>query len=101
MAEPQTFLQGLQKSATIDAQLEQIGKQEPAEIIAGIILWILGLAAVIAVAAVIWGGFLYIASFGDENRAAQGKKVILYAVVGLILAGGSFFIIQQVRELLI
>ena len=54
----------------------------------------LTIVAVIAVAAVIWGGFLYITSFGDENKAATAKRVILYAIIGLFIIGAAALIVN-------
>lgn len=101
MSNPQSFSEGLEAAGDIDDRIAEIGAQAPAAIITDVILWLLGLSAVLAVAAIIWGAFLYIVSLGDENRASTGKQIILYAIIGLILAGGSFFIIQTIRDILI
>jgi hypothetical protein len=48
---------------------------------------VLSLIAVIAVAAVIYGGFLYLTSLGNEKKAETAKRVILYAIIGLVIIG--------------
>ncbi len=66
-----------------------------------IILWILGLVAVIALAVLIWGAFMFILSAGNEDRARLARRIILYAIIGLLLIGGSFFIVNTIRNLLV
>ena len=56
--------------------------------------WILGFVAMIAVLAVVWGGVTYIGSVGDENKAASGKRVITYALIGLVIAGIAYAIVN-------
>jgi hypothetical protein len=40
----------------------------------------------VAVAFVIYGGFQYINSRGEPDRAASGRKTIINALIGLVLA---------------
>lgn len=61
--------------------------------VVNILLAIIGLIAAIFV---IWGGFQYITSGGDEGKAESGKKTILYAIVGLLIIGLSAAIINFV-----
>lgn len=90
----QTLIVGPESGALLD-------KVSADSILTKIINWILGLAAVIAVGVIIWGGLMYILSFGDEGKAGTAKKIIFYAVIGLILVGGSFVIVRMVRDILI
>lgn len=53
----------------------------------------LGFAAVLAVAAIIYGGFTYITSFGDDKKVEHAKQVILAAIIGLIILGVSFAVV--------
>ena len=41
---------------------------------------------IIAVIAIIFGGFQYSLSAGDPNKTSQSKNTIIYAVVGLVVA---------------
>lgn len=52
------------------------------------------IAAILAVVAVIWGGVLMISSVGDDGRRDLGKKVILYAIVGLFLMAGAYALVN-------
>jgi RsiW-degrading membrane proteinase PrsW (M82 family) len=58
--------------------------------------WILGFVAMIAVLAIVWGGVMYIASAGDETKATTGKRVVTYALIGLVIAGIAYALVNIV-----
>lgn len=64
--------------------------QIAAKILAAIIIPI---AAAIAVAAVIYGGVLYITSQGDPEKLTKAKKTLLYAIIGIFLVALSWAIV--------
>lgn len=74
------------------------------ESLGDIVLAILGvvgaLAAVIALAALVYGAVIYITSLGEETRAAQAKKIILYAIVGLIVLGAAGVVVNVAINLI-
>lgn len=76
-----------------------LSTSEPKILVESVIDTLLGFAGLVALAAIIYGGFLYITSAGDEDRAAKGKKVVLYAVIGLILIGLSAVIVNIVIDI--
>lgn len=49
---------------------------------------------------IVVGGFLLLASSGNENMVNKGKEVITYAVIGLVLTLSSYFIVSFVQNLL-
>lgn len=69
------------------------------EYIIAIIQFLFSLVAILALAALVWGAIMYIISLGDEGRAGTAKKIILYAIIGVLLAGGSFMILQTIRSI--
>ena len=58
--------------------------------------WILGFVAMIAVLAIVWGGVMYIASAGDETKATTGKRVVTYALIGLVIAGIAYALVNVI-----
>jgi len=58
--------------------------------------WVLGFVAMIAVLAIVWGGVTYIGSAGDENKATNGKHIITYALLGLVVAGIAYAIVNVI-----
>lgn len=49
---------------------------------------------VVAVIALIVGGFYYASSNGDSGRVTKGKNIIVYSVAGIIVIGFAFAITQ-------
>lgn len=54
-------------------------------------LTFLGLLAVIMV---IYGGFLYVSSAGNEENVNKAKKILLYAVIGVVVIIVSFALVN-------
>jgi hypothetical protein len=54
----------------------------------------LPLLALAAFAGFVYAGFLYVLSFGNEEGTGKAKKVMLYAVIGLVLVILSYSIVQ-------
>lgn len=52
----------------------------------GIVDILLRVGALVAVAYVIYGGFQYLTSQGEPDKAANARKTIINAVVGLVIA---------------
>ncbi len=65
-----------------------------------IIAAFLVLLAVIALAVLIWAGVMYILSLGDETKVGKAKKMILYAVIGLIIVLISGVIVNVITNVL-
>ena len=58
--------------------------------------WILGFVGMIAVLMLIWGGVNYLTSAGDEEKAKTGKKTVSYAIIGLVVAGIAYAIVDVI-----
>lgn len=63
--------------------------------------WILGFVAMIAVLAIVYGGVTYIGSAGDENKATNGKHIITYALLGLVVAGIAYAIVNVIVTIIL
>lgn len=57
---------------------------------------VLSLLEVGAVAAIIYGGFIYTSSRGDAEKVKKGKQIILYAAIGMIVGLLAFAIVNFV-----
>ena len=58
--------------------------------------WLLGFVGMIAVLIIIWGGINYIASAGDEERARTAKKTITYGLIGVVIAGFAYAVVNVI-----
>ncbi len=57
---------------------------------------VLGVLGVVAVAVVIYGGFLFLTAQGDPGRIKKGKDSITWGIIGLVIALLSWSIINFV-----
>jgi len=53
---------------------------------------------IVATGMLIYGGFLYITSGGDDSGAEKGKKIIIYAAIGAIIILISFAIVKTLLQ---
>ena len=57
---------------------------------------VIGVLGVVAVAVVIYGGFLFLTAQGDPGKIKKGKDSITWGIIGLIIALLSWSIINFV-----
>lgn len=72
---------------------------EPVIIIAIIIQALLGLVGAGALLMFVWGGFHMIFSGGNEERVTKGKRILIWAVVGMAVILSSYAILGFVFNL--
>ncbi|MDD4271589.1 MAG: Ig-like domain-containing protein [Patescibacteria group bacterium] len=70
-------------------------------IIAKIIRVIIGFLGIIALGLIIYAGWLWMTSQGNEEKVEQAKKVLTNAVIGLIIIVASFAIVSFVLNSLL
>lgn len=63
-------------------------------IVANVIRTIIGFLGIIAVGLIIYAGFLWMTSGGDEQKIEQAKKILQNALVGLIIIVLAFAIVS-------
>lgn len=61
-----------------------------------IVNFFLGFLGLLAVIMIIYGGFLYVTSAGNEEDVKKAKKILMYAVVGIIVIILSFVIVRTI-----
>ncbi len=65
-----------------------------------ILKFLFGFLAIIAVIILVYSGFKYLTSLGDEKKTEEAKHMILYAIIGLIIIGGAAIIANTVITLI-
>ena len=70
-------------------------------VIARVIRYALGFLGVIAVSIIIYGGWLYMTSQGDQGQIDRAKQYIINAVIGLVIILSSFGIASFVLNSLL
>ncbi|MCH8748596.1 hypothetical protein IH781_02495 [Patescibacteria group bacterium] len=57
----------------------------------------LSLVAVIALLTIVGGAIYYLISLGNDEKMQRAKKIVLYAILGVMVAGISFVIIETIK----
>jgi len=78
-----------------------LGEQDPRVTIAKIIRVILGFLGIMAVSLVLYGGFLWMTSEGNEAKIEDAKKVLKNAAIGLAIILASFGIVTFIINALL
>ncbi|TSC71939.1 MAG: Uncharacterized protein G01um101438_825 [Parcubacteria group bacterium Gr01-1014_38] len=65
-----------------------------------VVNYVLALAGVLALAAIVYGGFLYITAAGNQDRVEAGKNAVTYSVIGLVVIGLSYAILTFIFDAL-
>lgn len=60
------------------------------QVIVNISVFILGISGTLVLVMFIYGGFLWLASHGNEDMVSDGKKTMTGAVIGLMIVFGSY-----------
>lgn len=70
----------------------------PLEALNKFIAYSILIAFVLAVAYILWGGFKFIFSGGDDNKVKQAMGTIRHAIIGLVIVIGAVFIVYIVGQ---
>jgi hypothetical protein len=62
--------------------------------------WLWNIIIAISVTLIIYGGFLFVTSSGDEKKIEEAKKYVLWSVVGIVVATTATGLVFLVGELL-
>lgn len=82
-------------SAAICQQSDSGSIQDVVQIVINVLLFIVGLVAVIMI---VISGFRFVTSGGDAGSVASARNTILYAVIGLVVAFLAFAIVNFVLD---
>lgn len=82
------------------SQAESQGITSIEVVIGRVIAAFLGFAGSVALAAFIYGAFLWLTSAGKSDKIQQGIKTLTYATIGLFIIFGAYGILDQVLRIL-
>ncbi len=72
------------------------GETNIADLFKTVAEWALGIAFILAVIFLIYGGFRYILAGGNEESAKAGRTAIFNALIGIVIIVLSFIVVQIV-----
>ena len=78
-----------------------LGTNDLREGVMNIVRVLLGFLGIIAIVVMLYGGFVWLTSGGNEEKVGQAKKVISAGILGLVIIFISFAIATFVIEQLI
>ena len=73
-----------------------LGNATPTDVAARTINWVLGLLAILALILVIYGGFVWLLSRGNEEEVTRARNILEGALFGLIIILASYGLTQYV-----
>ena len=80
--------------------INAVGKGSFADLVVTIINYFLGLLGLIAVGFIIYAGVLMVTSSGSEDAVGKGRKIITYAVIGIVIILLSYTVVTFVTDAL-
>lgn len=90
-------LDATQDSIPIVSQLSG-GQTSLRGIILTVVNFFLTFLGLLTVVMVIYGGFLYVSSAGNEDNVGKAKKILLYSVIGIVIIVASFAFVNTVLQ---
>lgn len=66
------------------------------ELVLTFLNFFLGFLGILAVMMIIYGGVLYVSAAGNQDNIDKGKKIIMYAIVGIVIILLSFALVNTV-----
>lgn len=62
-----------------------------------IYIWSLGVAALLALCAIVFGGYMTLTAAGNAQRATTGKSYIWSSIIGLVLLFGAYLLLNTIN----
>jgi hypothetical protein len=88
--------------AQVNTSIEGIALSDrsPVEVVLYIISWALGILALIAVVIILYGGFVWMTSGGNEEKVEKAKQILKAAAIGLLIILSAWGIVLYVLGVL-
>ncbi len=78
-----------------------LGNTSPVELAILILNWALGILALLAVGIILWGGFIWLLSNGDDEKIVKAKAILRNGLIGLTIILAAWGIATYVINLLL
>ncbi len=88
---------GLQFAENIG--LAQASDDDIRDTVVNIIRYLITFLGLVAVAIILYGGFIWMTAAGNEDRVGKAKKIIIAGVIGLIVILSAFAIVNFVLDI--
>ncbi len=97
------FALNIQKSSAIItlSKIPGVPTKPIPDVLDDLIGWILGIGLMLTVTYLVWGGINYISSSGDTQKTEKAKKVVKYALLGILVIGLSYAAIVMLDRIFV
>jgi hypothetical protein len=92
----------------LEIDYPEVGGEKPTTVSFGlpnyvkyIFTFVVGLSGLIALGALIWGGFTYLTSAGNVSKMQEGKEKIFSAFLGITILLGSYILLSTINPQLV
>lgn len=72
------------------------GETSLRQMVLTVVNYFLGFLGLLAVVMIIFGGITYVSSAGNDDAVGKAKKIIMYALVGIVIILLSFVLVNAV-----
>jgi len=99
---PQVFAQGTGAffQGATPSSISAVSQSNLGTAVQTIINYALGFLGLVAVAFIIYGGVLLVTSGGNDEAMGKAKKILMYAVIGIVIIMLSYTIVTFVTSAL-
>jgi len=80
--------------------IENLEADDVVRIIVNVRNWFAGIVLIIAVAVVLFAGFLYMTAGGDDKKVETAKKTLLNGIIGIVVALFAYGIVTLISNLI-
>jgi len=70
--------------------------EDPETITLSFLQWFFGALGLISVVIILYGGFSWMTAAGNEEKLSRAKKIITYAVIGMMVMLTAFILVSTV-----
>ncbi len=85
-------------NATAPLPTEVSGARSAADILLSVLNFLLGIVGILAIIFLVVGAIMFLGATGDMNRIGVAKKIIQYALLGIVVALASLVVVRQIAE---
>lgn len=85
-------------NATAPLPSEVSSAKSVADILLSVLSFLLGIVGILAIIMLVAGGIMFLGAAGDMNRIGTAKKIVTFALIGILVALASLVIVRQLAE---
>ncbi len=78
------------------APVEVSGALSLTAILTNVLTFLTGIVGILAIIMLVIGALMYLSAAGDEDRIDDGKKIVKFSIIGIIIAFAALIIVKQI-----